>query len=177
MKAAWQRLLILIGPYPWAAAIGRRTAHADALLRRWSRGRIGLISVHGMTPFLLTTTGRTSGLPRTSALLCVLDGPDLIVAGSNFGRPHHPHWSANLVACPAARVQIRGVAHRARACLVTDTAEHHRLWTLLVAACPTYDTYAARTPRRIRIFRLSPVSNRATRSTCCPKPDHPATSD
>ena len=156
MKAAWQRLLLRIGHYRWAAAIGRRTAHADALLRRWSRGRIGLISVRGMTPLLLTTTGRTSGLPRTSALVCVVDGPDLIVAGSNFGQSHHPHWSANLITCATARVQIRGVAHAVDARLVTDTADHHRLWTLLAAACPTYDAYAARTRRRIRIFRLQP---------------------
>ena len=49
---------------------------------------------------LVTTTGAKSGQPRTQPLVLIDDGNGLLAIGSNYGRPSHPAWSANLLAHP-----------------------------------------------------------------------------
>ena len=71
-------------------------------------GRRVLLSSMMLPCAIVTTTGRKSGEPRESPLATVpLDG-SLYVVGSNFGKPHHPAWSWNLLADPTAQVSFRG---------------------------------------------------------------------
>ncbi|MCB0945391.1 MAG: nitroreductase family deazaflavin-dependent oxidoreductase, partial [Mycobacterium sp.] len=74
---------------------------------------------------LLTTTGRKSGLQRTSALSYLRDGDRLLVLGSNFGQRHHPGWSSNLIAEPEATVALGGTEIPVTATLLTG-AERER---------------------------------------------------
>ena len=89
----------------------------DRLASRLSGGRF-MISRMMLPCAVVTTTGRKSGQPRTTPLASVpLDG-DLYVVGSNFGKPHHPSWSWNLIETPAATVTYSGrdvPGHRAPA--------------------------------------------------------------
>src|SRR5271156_6562988 len=55
---------------------------------------------------LLTTQGRKSGQRRAVPLLYLADGDDLVVVASQDGAPRHPGWYFNLVAEPAAEVQV-----------------------------------------------------------------------
>jgi len=58
-------------------------------------------------------------------------------------------------------VTVRGVRIPVRARLV-DGAERDRLWGLLVAEWPAYQTYVRRAGgRNIRVFRLEPTSTEA----------------
>jgi deazaflavin-dependent oxidoreductase (nitroreductase family) len=73
-------------------------------LYRWSVGRIGG-AIGGMPVLLLTTTGRKSGEPRTTALTYLPRGDDFVVIASVLGEPRHPAWWLNLAAKPDATVR------------------------------------------------------------------------
>ncbi|MEA2492756.1 MAG: hypothetical protein QOJ29_667, partial [Thermoleophilaceae bacterium] len=58
----------------------------------------------GTTILLLTTTGRTSGEPRTTPLIHRVDGGRWVVIASQGGAPDHPDWYKNLQADPEATI-------------------------------------------------------------------------
>lgn len=127
----------------------------DRWLGRVSRG--GRLFALGQQSLMITTTGRTSGLPRTTPLLYAADGDSFVVIGSNWGRAHHPAWSSNLIANPLATVAVRGEEIRVRAMLVTGP-ERERLRALLLKVWPGYTSYEKRARGRdLRIFRLDRV--------------------
>ena len=105
---------------------------------------------------LLTTQGRKSGQRRTVPLLFLADGDDLVIVASQGGAPQHPAWYFNLVADPAAEVQI-GRRIFAAAARVVNEQEKAALWPRLVAIYPPYDAYQQRTTRSIPVVRLAPV--------------------
>ncbi len=126
-----------------------------AILRR-TKGRYTALGPIGATMALVTTTGRTSGEPRTVPLYYQREEPDIFVVGSNFGQEHHPGWTANLLADPRCVVTIGGVDTEARATLL-DGPEADRIYATFADNVDTYRTYRGRTDRTIRVFRLSPV--------------------
>ncbi|MBE1487903.1 nitroreductase family deazaflavin-dependent oxidoreductase [Plantactinospora soyae] len=149
------RLVRRLGHRRWFAACTPLLVPADRLVARLTRGRVVAL---GLLPSLLiTTTGRRSGQPRANPLLYVPDGDGYVVIGSNWGRPEQPAWALNLLAEPAATVTVAGNRIPVRAQLV-EGAERDRLWQLLVAEWPAYQTYVSRAGGRdIRIFRLDPT--------------------
>ena len=66
---------------------------------------------NGAPALLLTTTGRKSGEPRTSALIFARDGDDYLVVASMGGAPNHPSWYLNLTANPEAEIQVKADVH------------------------------------------------------------------
>jgi deazaflavin-dependent oxidoreductase (nitroreductase family) len=102
---------------------------------------------------LLTTTGRKSGLPRTTPLLCVPDGDDFYVVASNGGRDAPPAWLANLRADPHALVQFGRRHHRVVADILTGE-EKAAVWPRLVAQYSGWDDYQQLTDREIPAVRL-----------------------
>lgn len=67
---------------------------------------------------LLTTTGAKSGQLRTQPVALIDVGDGLLATGSNYGRPSHPSWSANLIAHPECEVEFRGPRKRYQARLL-----------------------------------------------------------
>ena len=138
----------------------------QALYRR-SGGRVGE-RVGGARTLLLTTTGRKSGEPRTSALIYMQDGDRLVVAASKGGSDEPPHWLLNLVARPAVEVQI-GRKRFAASASVASRAERERLWPLVNrnnrglaplihrGARGRYDVYQRHTERVIPLVLLEPT--------------------
>lgn len=125
----------------------------DRAVHRLSGGRI-IVSRAMLPCVILTTTGRRSGLPRESPLATVpLDG-DLYVVGSNFGKPHHPAWSWNLLSDPQVTVSFEGESYPATAHLL-DSEDKATTWPLLIAEWPLFDQYVERSGRNLRVFRLS----------------------
>jgi deazaflavin-dependent oxidoreductase (nitroreductase family) len=55
----------------------------------------------------VTTTGRRSGLRRTTHLIAVPYGDTLALLGTNFGQPATPAWALNLEADPAEVHPVR----------------------------------------------------------------------
>jgi deazaflavin-dependent oxidoreductase (nitroreductase family) len=156
--SAFEEVTRRLGHRHWFSAAGRLLVPVDRLVGRLTRGRVVAL---GLVPSLIiTTTGRRSGRPRSNPLLYVPDGDAFVVVGSNWGQPHQPAWALNLLAEPTATVTVKGRQIPVRARLATG-AERDRLWRLLVAQWPAYETYARRAGgRELHVFRLEPVRRR-----------------
>jgi deazaflavin-dependent oxidoreductase (nitroreductase family) len=104
----------------------------------------------GTEILLLTTTGRTSGEPRTTPLIHRTDGGHWIVVASKGGTPENPSWYENLVADRQATIQVQAEEIPVTA---SDAAgeERARLWSLMTEVWPAYDDYAAKTSREIPV--------------------------
>jgi deazaflavin-dependent oxidoreductase (nitroreductase family) len=147
-------MLRKLGHRAWFSRIARTFVPLDRTIGRLSRGRYVVLGMRELPSFLITTTGRRTGRPRTVALLYTTDGENFVVIGSNFGQRHHPAWSANLLAQPTATVTVQGQEILVRAELVSG-AERARLWQLALQRWPAYATYEQQAAhRKIRIFLL-----------------------
>jgi deazaflavin-dependent oxidoreductase (nitroreductase family) len=109
---------------------------------------------------LLTTTGRKSGLERTSPLGWVSDGNGgLLIAASASGAPGIPAWYHNLAAAPdKARIEINGATISVSAEQLHGT-EREAAWQTLTAGIPRFGKYAEKTDREIPVIRLTPRSS------------------
>jgi deazaflavin-dependent oxidoreductase (nitroreductase family) len=151
------RFLRRYGNRRWFVRLARAYVPVDRVVGRFSRGRLVALGLRDLPSFLLTTTGRRTGEPRTVPLLYLVDGADFIVIASNFGQRHHPAWSANLLADPSATVYFDGRAIGVYATLVQD-AERDRLIAALREMWPAYATYEIwASNRTLRVFRLTEV--------------------
>jgi deazaflavin-dependent oxidoreductase (nitroreductase family) len=134
--------------------VGRAYVPFDRWVGKVSRGRLVALGQRDLPSLLITTTGRTSGRPRSNPLLYAPDGDSFVVIGSNWGQAQHPGWSANLLANPAATIVVRGQEINVRARLV-EGEERARLRGLLLKVWPGYAAYEKRAQgRTLRIFRL-----------------------
>jgi len=120
-------------------------------------GRVGHIW-NGVRTLLLTTTGRKTGQPRSSAMIYGTDGGGFVVVASNGGSPGHPAWYLNIEAQPRVELQVRSQQLAAVGRTVTDPGERTRLWQVMVDIWPNYDVYQRRTDRRIPLVVLTPTS-------------------
>lgn len=145
---------------PTQERIGEVVVRAMSAVNTWlfqaSGGRLGSRFLRGAPVLLLTTVGARSAQRRTTPLIYLADGEDLVVVASKGGMSHHPAWYHNLMKNPDARVQIgtderRVLARRATA------AEKAALWPRLVAVYRDYDDYQARTERDIPVMILQPA--------------------
>jgi deazaflavin-dependent oxidoreductase (nitroreductase family) len=121
---------------------------------RLTGGRIGG-TMMGCPVLLLTTTGRTTGKQRTTPLLYLKDGDDLIVVASYGGFDRDPAWWTNLKAHPDARVLV-GSHDQAVVATQVSAQEKPRLWALLNRMYPSYEEYQRQTSREIPVVRLHP---------------------
>jgi deazaflavin-dependent oxidoreductase (nitroreductase family) len=129
---------------------------AHTFLYRRTGGRLGhSIPGVGGKMLLLDHVGAKSGTKRTSPLLYVEDGADLVVVASKGGFPKHPAWFHNLSANPDTSVQV-GSERRAVHARVATAEERPRLWEKAVRAYGGYEDYRARTGREIPLVVLEP---------------------
>ena len=104
---------------------------------------------------LLEHVGAKSGKKRTTPLVYVRDGEDLVLVASKGGHPKHPAWFHNLRANPEATVQV-GSERRAVRARVAKRNERSRLWPKAVKTYRGYRGYQERTEREIPVFILEP---------------------
>ena len=104
----------------------------------------------------LTTTGAKSGLPRSSPVLSIPDGNDLILVGSNWGKVHNPNWVHNLRVHPNAGVRI-GKNEMRMSVRELGGDERNIYWQKAVAFYPPYVTYERRAGRTLPVFLLEPL--------------------
>ncbi|MFF8984158.1 nitroreductase/quinone reductase family protein [Streptomyces globisporus] len=128
----------------------------DRAVHRLTRGRV-LLSARMLPGLVLTVPGARTGRPRSTPLACMPEGEvegAWILVGSNFGRPGHPAWTANLLARGGeAVVNWRGRDIPVRATLL-EGEERARVWEAALAFWPPYAAYQRRVERQIRLFRL-----------------------
>jgi len=129
------------------------TALHTQLYRR-TGGKVGA-KVGPTTMMLLTTTGRSSGQPRTTPLNCMTDGDRYLAVASYGGDDRDPQWFKNLQANSEATIQIGADTIPVRATVATPE-EKVVLWPKVVAAYKGYDGYQRKTDRPIPVVILTP---------------------
>jgi deazaflavin-dependent oxidoreductase (nitroreductase family) len=105
---------------------------------------------------LLDHVGAKSGTKRTTPLLYIPDGDDVVIVASKGGFPKHPAWYHNLKANPDTTVQIRGERRDVHARIATPE-ERERLWPRAVKSYSGYTDYQTRSKgREIPLVILEP---------------------
>lgn len=127
---------------------------ANVWIYRRTGGRLG--GRVGRSPVLLVDhVGRKSGRARTTPLLYLKDGRDLVIVASRAGSDSTPAWWLNLKANPATTVQV-GTERRKVSARQATAAEKAALWPRLVEMYGDYAVYQQRTTREIPVIILSP---------------------
>jgi deazaflavin-dependent oxidoreductase (nitroreductase family) len=108
---------------------------------------------NGTSVLILHTSGRKSGQTRKNPLIYGRSGDDYLIVASKGGAPDHPGWYKNLLARPEATIQVWGelipvIARTASA------DEKRRLWPIMTAEWPDYDSYQQKTTRDIPLVIL-----------------------
>ncbi len=107
---------------------------------------------------MLSTVGRHSGRRRTTPLVCLRDGADIVVVASNGGSDRTPEWWLNLQHRPYAELELNGRAHPVIAeQAFADT--YLRLSQRFCEAFPCFGAYRSRTQRVLPVIVLHPVSH------------------
>jgi F420H(2)-dependent quinone reductase len=142
-------------PGTFGAKISNAFVAINTRLYRRTGGRLGN-KVKGAPVLLIDNVGRKSGKLRTSPVLYLEDGQDLVVVGSRAGSDAAPAWFLNVMANPGTTVQI-GSERRSVVARQATPEEKQRLWPRLVAIFPDFDVYQSRTRREIPVAILSPA--------------------
>jgi deazaflavin-dependent oxidoreductase (nitroreductase family) len=129
---------------------------AQVRLYRRTGGRIAN-TVKGAPVLLLDHVGRKSGQERTSPVLYLGDGNDLVIVASRGGSDATPAWWLNLKASPDTTVTVGPERRRVHA-REASGEEKQRLWPRLVEMFPDFAAYQRRTSRDIPVIILSPAA-------------------
>jgi deazaflavin-dependent oxidoreductase (nitroreductase family) len=106
---------------------------------------------------ILWTLGAKSGKVRKTPLVRVADGEGrYAVVGSMGGAPAHPQWVHNVRSNKVARLQDGDVVRDYSVREALDD-EKSIWWQRATSVWPDYDSYQARTDRRIPLFILEPA--------------------
>jgi deazaflavin-dependent oxidoreductase (nitroreductase family) len=130
-------------------------ARAHIWVYRRTNGKLGA-RLLWFPAALLTTIGRKSGQPRTTATLYLRDGDRVVVPASFGGRAEHPRWYLNLKSNPKVEVQVRDEQLKLVARDATDE-ERNRYWPPLIRMYPPYKGYRDATDRVIPLVVCEPA--------------------
>ena len=133
----------------------RRVMGLHTTLYRASGGRIGHRFPGSPPMLLLDHIGARSGVRRTTPLVYIRDGADVVIVASKGGHPKHPAWYHNLLAHPDVEAQI-GSDRRPVHARVANPEERRRLWPMAVRTYSGYTGYQERTQREIPLVILEP---------------------
>jgi deazaflavin-dependent oxidoreductase (nitroreductase family) len=135
--------------------LDRRLSPLGVWIMRRTRG--SLADRYKVKALVLTTTGRRSGRPRDVVLQYFPDADAMVVVATNDGGATHPAWYLNLVADPAAHVEVDGRGMDVRA---TELAgqDARSWWQRILARSPEYERYTRAAGRTFPIVRLAPVA-------------------
>jgi F420H(2)-dependent quinone reductase len=132
-----------------------RAFRGHTAVYRATRGLVGHRLPFAPPFLLLDHVGRRSGERRTSPLVYVRDGDDLVLVASKGGHPRNPAWFHNLSAHPETTVQVGSERRPVRA-RVAAPQERERLWEKAVEVYGGYRGYQRRTDREIPLVVLEP---------------------
>jgi F420H(2)-dependent quinone reductase len=131
----------------------RRLMGGHTAVYRATNGLVGHRFPGAPPMLLLDHVGARSGTKRTTPLVYVADGDDVVLVASKGGHPRNPAWFHNLRAHPETTVQIGSERRPVRA-RVAAPEERERLWPKAVATYGGYRGYQERTDREIPLVVL-----------------------
>lgn len=127
--------------------------HGRLLQVTGGRLRRSWLFAAGQPVLALTTTGRHSGHPRTTAVAGYCHDDKLAIAGVNLGGDHQPGWCYNLEATPEAEIAVNGKTIPVTARRVNGH-KHQELWQRWLELQPAAQRLAQLAGRDIPIFVL-----------------------
>jgi F420H(2)-dependent quinone reductase len=139
----------------WKLVNAATAAHVAAY--KLGGGRFLLGPLGSSRTVLVDHVGRKSGKQRTTPLLYLGDGDDIVVVASKGGSHKHPAWWLNLREMDETTIQVGSERRRVKIHEATP-AEKERLWPKVVAIWSDYARYQERTERQIPLGILSPAS-------------------
>jgi len=110
----------------------------------------------GLPTLLLTCVGRKSGEERTTPLVFLQHGEDMIVVGSLAGYDSHPAWVLNVRANPGCWAQLDDNKMKAVARDASDE-EREALWPTLTELFPPWGYFQKQTDRPFAVVIVSPA--------------------
>lgn len=123
---------------------------------RATKGRL-MGKFFGMPVVELFTTGRKSGLRRSTMLTSpVREGDSVVLVASWGGDDRHPTWYLNLRDNPDVEATFDGRTRKMRARTATPE-EKERLWPKVTSQYKGYAGYQKRTDRDIPLVILDPA--------------------
>ncbi len=122
---------------------------------RSNDGKVGG-QFEGAPLLLLHSTGAKTGAARINPMMYQAVGDGYAVFASKAGAPTHPDWYHNLIANPAAKIEIgtEEIEVKAR---IADGSEREAIWTKQKKAYPGFAEYETRTSRTIPVLILETV--------------------
>jgi len=122
---------------------------------RANAGQVGP-PFEGAPLLLLHSTGAKSGQERVHPIVYQAVGDSWAVFASKAGAPDNPAWFHNLVANPAASIEVGAdtVAVTAR---VLEGDEREQVWSKQKEVMPGFADYEAATTRTIPVVVLDPA--------------------
>ena len=114
-------------------------ARAHIWVYQRTNGRLGAKLLR-FPAALVTTKGRRTGEPRTTATLYLRDGDRVVLPASFGGRDRDPFWYSNLRENPAVHMQIRA-EHLDLFARDANSDERERYWPQLIRIYPPYKGY------------------------------------
>ena len=133
---------------PAAWFLSKTLRHFDRGVLALSGGRQTATSLlAGLPVILLTTTGAKSGQPRTTPLICGVDGERLVLFATNFGGAKNPAWYYNLRTNPQVTVTYREQSATYHSREATPE-ERERYWPMADAIYTGYAAYRERASHR-----------------------------
>lgn len=133
-----------------------RLMRAHASVYRATGGLIGERIPGVPSLLLLDHVGAKTGKRRTTPLVYMPDGDDLVVVASKGGFAKNPGWLHNLRAHPDTEVQIGRRRIRVHATEATDD-ERRGIWPRAIEHNRHWGRYQQRTDRKIPIVILRPA--------------------
>lgn len=155
---AFQRAMQRLGSTSAGAwCFSKTLRHLDRAVHRLSKGRTSAPRLlAGLPVMMVTTTGRKSGRPRTTPLICPPIHDTVALVGTNFDQRDTPAWVLNLEADPRAVVEFH---HQRREVLARPATDEERtqIWRVAGSLYGGYVKYQERiSGREIRLFVLEP---------------------
>jgi deazaflavin-dependent oxidoreductase (nitroreductase family) len=115
-------------------------------------------SFSGMPVVVLTTTGRKSGLKRSTTLTPpIVDDSQVVLVASKGGDNRNPEWFLNLQSNPDVEIAVKGQDPKAYRARVATAEEKAELWPQIVSVYKGYAGYQKRTSRDIPLVICEPT--------------------
>jgi F420H(2)-dependent quinone reductase len=131
--------------------------HAVILRRSGGRIRRSRILAGGQPVLALTTTGRRSGMPRTTVVAYLRHADAYAVAALNLGSDRDPAWCLNLRSNPHASITVNG-ERKAVLARQASGPEAEALWRGFIERLPATANSRALAQRAVPVFVLDPLA-------------------
>jgi deazaflavin-dependent oxidoreductase (nitroreductase family) len=107
---------------------------------------------------LVHHVGRRTGQERVQPLLCMADGDNYVLLGSNGGSADEPLWVANLEAVAETTIELGERTITVKPTVLREGAEHDRVYAALTAYWPDVANYEKNTDRKFAVVILEPIA-------------------